>query len=109
MTWNGQIAEPNPNEHVLAGALEKETPIEPKFFLELLTSYSNFFNTEPRFFDHFLNFPATASAYATGATASLAPLGMHTYLMHRFTDYFWKNYICIQAAFKLFFQECYGL
>ena len=60
MTWNGQIAEPNPNEHVLAGALQKETPIEPKFFLELLTSYSHLFKTEPGFFDHFLNLPATA-------------------------------------------------
>ena len=42
----------------------REPPIEPKFFLVLLTSYSHLFNTEPRFFDHFLNFPARANVYA---------------------------------------------
>ena len=29
----------------------------------LLTSYSHLFNTEPRFFDHFLNFPARANVH----------------------------------------------
>ena len=39
----------------------REPPIEPKFFLELLTSYTHVFNTEARIFDHFLNFPNRAS------------------------------------------------
>ena len=61
MTCNGQIAEPNPNEHVLAGAFQGNLLLSPNFFFELLTSYTHLFNTEPRFFDHFLNFPATAN------------------------------------------------
>ena len=39
----------------------REPPIEPKFFLELLTSYTHVFNTEARIFDHFLNFPNRAT------------------------------------------------
>ena len=39
----------------------REPPIEPKFFLELLTSYTHVFNTEARIFDHFLNFPNRAN------------------------------------------------
>ena len=32
MTCNGQIAEPNPNEHVLAGALHGNLQLSPNFF-----------------------------------------------------------------------------
>ena len=32
MTCNGQIAEPNPNEHVLAGALQGNLQLSPNFF-----------------------------------------------------------------------------
>ena len=59
--WQGQIAEPNPNEHVLAAALQGNLQLSPNFFLVLLTSYTHLFNTEPRFFDHFLKFPAKAN------------------------------------------------
>ena len=40
----------------------REPPNEPKFFLELLTTYTHVFNTEARIFDHFLNFPNRANA-----------------------------------------------
>ena len=61
--WQGQIAEPNPNEHVLAGTLQGNLQLSPNFFwnFSVLTSYTHLFKTEPRFFDHFLNFPATAN------------------------------------------------
>ena len=44
----------------------REPPIEPKFFLELLTSYTHLFNTEPRFFIIIWNFPARANVYVVG-------------------------------------------
>ena len=30
--WQGQIAEPNPNEHVLAAALQGNLQLSPNFF-----------------------------------------------------------------------------
>ena len=65
MTCKGQIAEQNANEHVLAIAPQGEPPIEPKFFLVLLTSYTHVFNTEARIFDHFLNFSNRANGQWT--------------------------------------------
>ena len=65
MTCNGQISEPNPNEYVLARAFQGNLKLSP-IFLELLASYTHLFNTEPRFFFHYLNFPARANVYVVG-------------------------------------------
>ena len=65
MTCNGQISEPNPNEYVLARAFQGNLKLSP-IFLELLTSYTHLFNTEPRFFIIIWNFPARANVYVVG-------------------------------------------
>ena len=61
----------------------REPPIEPKFFLELLTSYTHVFNTEARIFDHFLNFPNRATTqYTRTILLQASYIILHYFPMH---------------------------
>ena len=63
MTCNGQIAGPNPNEHVLAGALQGDFQLSPKFFWNFSHHIHIFLTLSQDFLTFFFDFPVTANVH----------------------------------------------